>query len=313
LLENFELDLTLALDPSQAAVIAKQIPVLHRELFLHTRQAGLGTVEPRAYLGDSIDLIRQFNRDARAGGPLQLYGPDAGVLPDPSEQHRAARARIQSVLSEYESQLDPILKKIFPGDRELVLKRLRAESKGEQAGRRELDQAAFERWHLLYMLNRQTSDRIASVLAAVDPQAASAWDAAVKGTTAPWLFKSEPVDDAAKWIENREGLAAEKKAEAQRLYADFATKRDSLRNSLLEFVVHQRVQLRSMIHPTGTTGARLERSDSDIQKAQIAIDARVHELIALEATTRVKLVRLLGDEIGAEMLRAISTSKRGRR
>ena len=82
---------------------------------------------------------------------------------------------------------------------------------------------------------------------------------------------------------------------------------------MLEFIVHQRVQLRAMIHPTGKTGAQLRRDDADIRRAQVAIDARVHELIALEATTRVKLVRLLGDERSAEMLKAISSTKRGRK
>ena len=313
LLANFELDLTISVDSSQAASIRQRLPALHRELFLHARQAVPGTVEPRVALGDNVDLIRIFRHESRPGGPLQLYGGNVGAVPDLTEQIRASGLQVQTVLSEYESQLDSILMKSFPGDRAGALKRMQAETKGDAAAMRELDQAAFERWHALYMLNRQTADRVTSVLAATDARAAKAWSDAVDSTTAPWLFVPEPADEAAAWIADREDISAETKAEARSMSEQFLARRTELRRTMLEFIVHQRVQLRAMIHPTGKTGAQLRRDDADIRRAQVAIDARVHELIALEATTRVKLVRLLGDERSAEMLKAISSTKRGRK
>jgi hypothetical protein len=257
---------------------------LRRETLLHPRQDG--ALHDESYLGDGMDLIQLLEHMAGSGQIPPLLGSgDAQGLIQPG-------GPLGGILASYETQLDALLTQTWEAHRLSPLLRKRAQAATTKAGLARIEADDVDRWQSFLNLNRQSANQIGAALAAaVGAGAQAAWHQRVAEAMAPWLHKPEFSDAAWTWMTSHlEGAAL---AEAEKVYASFVTARSAARKRAIDAIIAARTQSRTMMRPlAGST----TRSTAASPRVQQQLDAKFHELIALEASTRSKLLDLLSDE-----------------
>ncbi len=224
LLARFLDELYSVLDESQADQF-HSVPGLIRRLNLMKVQPNAAVIDFKA----PIDIIRLVEQAMAAGNELEwLRNPPTDKQASVAEN--AAHAKLDSILRDYESLLDPILIKRVQRNRRPVARDESVVLLPDTAtGRRRVDELEDE-WTLLFQLNQDTMQRIATVLEEHrDLTCRTAWEDRFYKALCPDLMSERIADWLLTWLTARADHSAEQLASARQLYETHVALRRELR------------------------------------------------------------------------------------
>lgn len=226
------------LTPDQTPEFDRGVRALHRDIYLHPRQAASDYPE---YAGDGVDLILLAQAASQDGGELQSVDPNA----------------LQEILSAYEMQLDSYLVQTAPGYRQGKLARKIATIEKDSATLRSEEQASLQRWKSLYELNQHAKELIGNLILAshgeTGAQARQQWLDRVEKASFTWLFPRKKPDREMDWMRQQQ-LPEATMQKATEIYDQYLSKRKALSSKAIELMIRGRLEfqtiLYSMMDPT---------------------------------------------------------------
>ena len=248
---------------------------LNREILLHPRANAASYQE---YAGDGVDVLQMVD-DARAvGGELAALEAD----------------ELNGILNTYESDLDQVLIDTSSANRQgSLLRKIAGIEKDLEALKKE-EQAALERWKELYDLNSRTVQAVAAkARESLGAAAGEAFKKRFDREAFTWLYPRRKPDRQIEWIRLQSTIAPDALANAEKIYAEYITKRDSLSRSAIDMMLKARNEFGAFLYAIMDQASVDERLKTGLYADLLK---NTGEQSHLESTTSSQLESLLDDQ-----------------
>jgi len=215
------------LNDEQREPIDAALPALRRSLWLEPWRA---RHKEREYAGEGLDVVELVEDSWNQ----EFAGIDAD--------------EVAAILGQYETHMDALLADAGPQLRAAFLDRRIARITKDLDRMRAAERSIIEAWRQLSALNEHAATSIAAAAGRIGPEAVAAWNRRVRRATWPWLVESTGPRRRIEWI-RQSGAEAETLAVAERIYQQFAQRRDTLITEAVTLMLEARLEHGRIIHP----------------------------------------------------------------